>query len=114
MTTQLDIFLLQKDELLPVGCLSPGAVLRGLVENQTYLIQVDDLNSRLYVDDAPLTMDSRRQYWRWSPGFYAGEVVMELERHGQHEPIQYRVDIEPSPKKTGREQYIEYIRQIVD
>lgn len=114
MSTELEVFLQQKGELRSVGRLSPGTTLGGFEEKHSYLIQVDEVGSRIYVDDAPLAMDAQCQYWHWSPGFYAGEVAVELERPGQHEPTRYLVDVAPAPNKTGREQYLEYIGQIVD
>ncbi|MEJ1297802.1 MAG: DUF2357 domain-containing protein [Candidatus Sedimenticola sp. (ex Thyasira tokunagai)] len=111
---ELEVFSSRKGELTRVGCLSPGSTLGDLEENRQYLIRVNTEGSRLFVDDAPIDMDPHRQYWLWSPGFYAGEVVVELELPGHHEPIRYLVDVAPASNKSGREQYSEYISQIAD
>lgn len=111
---ELEVFYRLEDELIPVGSLVPGTTLGGLEENRNYFIRVDIEGARLFVDDAPLAMDPQRQYWLWSPGFYAGEVVVELELLGHHEPMRYLIDVAPAPNKSGREQYLEYISQIAD
>ena len=114
MSTELEVFCSQQGALVPVGCLTPSITLGGLEEKREYLIRVNTEGSRLFVDDAPLAMDHQRLYWLWSPGFYAGEVIVELERPGQHKPTRYLVDVAPAPNKSGREQYLEYIAQIAD
>jgi hypothetical protein len=110
----LEVFQLRQNELIPVGELSTEATLQGLLENREYLIRADSVDSRLFVDDAPLELDARQEYWVWSPGFYAGVVVLELERPGYHEPVRYLADVGPEPGKSGREQYFKYIREIAD
>lgn len=112
MNTQLELFCSRQGVLTPVGLLTPGCTLGGLEEKQQYLIRVNTPDARLFVDDAPVAMDAHRQYWCWSPGFYAGEVVVELELPDRHEPIRYRVDVAPSSSKSGRAQYVEYISQV--
>lgn len=114
MNGGLKVYRRQHGELDFVGCLTADATLGHLQENGEYLIQVDSADSRLFVDDAPLAMDMARRYWLWSPGFYAGEVVIELERPGRHEPECFRADVAPAAHKSGREQYREYIRQVAD
>jgi hypothetical protein len=110
----LEVFLRQKKELVLVGNLSTDTTLQGLLENREYLIRADSVDSHLFVDDAPLELDARQEYWVWSPGFYAGEVVLELERPGHHEPVRYLADVGPEPGKSGRELYFFYIREIAD
>ena len=99
-----------------LGHLSPEQPFRGCREDRDYLIGVPARcwSARLYVDDAPLPFDDHRQAWRWSPGFFAGEVALELELPGEQTPVRYVVDVGPAEHKTGREQYVEYLRQIVD
>ena len=111
---ELEVFSGKQDTLAHVGWLTPDSILGGLEENRQYLIRINTEGSRLFVDDAPMDMDPHRQYWLWSPGFYAGEVVVELELPGRHEPMRYLVDVAPAPSKSGREQYSEYISQIAD
>ncbi len=114
MNTQLEVCCLQQGALTPVGYLAPGSILGGLEEKKQYRIRVAAEGARLFVDDAPVAMDEQREYWCWSPGFYAGEVLVELELPDRHEPIHYRVDVAPASHKSGREQYAEYIAQIAD
>jgi len=114
LTVELDVYCLRKEQLIPLGKLTASKTLQGFEENQNYLIRVDAETSRLYVDDALLQMDAHREYWQWSPGFYAGEVDVELEQQGQHSPTRYLIDVAPAKHKTGRDQYLEYIRGIAD
>lgn len=112
----MELFISQKqgEQAAPCGCLSPGLPFTGCMEMQTYLIAVPCEQARLYVDDAPLDMDARQQYWEWQPGFYAGSVELELELPELREPVCYIVDVGPDQHKTGREQYLEYLQQIAD
>ncbi|WP_350227805.1 DUF2357 domain-containing protein [Neptuniibacter halophilus] len=114
MTVKLKVFCRRQEPPSFIGELSAEKTLQGVEENHHYLISVDAETSRLYVDDALLPMDARREFWLWSPGFYAGEVELELEQEGLHAPVRFLIDVAPAQHKTGREQYIEYISQIAD
>lgn len=111
---QLTAFQRRNGELYLLDGLAPGAVSGGFVETGEYLIRIPSPGCRLFVDDAPLETDQQSRHWCWSPGFYAGEVLAELEHPGFREPFRYRLDVSPSPNKTGREQYFDYIREIAD
>jgi hypothetical protein len=97
-----------------IGFLIPNEKLSGFSERRDYLIRVVSERSRLYVDDSLLPKDSSQQYWIWSPGFYAGEVVAELELEGRHEPLKFYFKVDPAPEKASCEKYLKYIQQIVD
>lgn len=97
-----------------LGYLDTEQALLGLSETQAYLIGIPDQNARCYVDDALLSVDDTGQHWLWQPGFFAGEVCLELELPGEALPIRYRVDVSPAPTKSGRDQFNEYLQQIID
>lgn len=98
----------------PLGYLDTERALLGLSEAQTYLIGIPDQNARCYVDDALLNVDDSGQHWVWEPGFFAGEVGLELELPELAHPIRYRVDVSPAPHKSGRDQFNQYLQQIID
>lgn len=98
----------------PLGYLDTERVLLGLSEVQTYLIGIPNQNARCYVDDALLSVDESGQHWVWEPGFFAGEVGLELELPELANPVRYRVDVSPAPNKSGRDQFKEYLQQIID
>lgn len=101
-------------QLHSLGILSPGCLLGGLVEQGSYWIKVPASGACLFIDDAPMTIDAQGQYWRWSPGFFAGEVLVELALAGHFQSLRYRLDVSAASHKSGREQYLEYIREIAD
>ncbi|MDQ2076876.1 DUF2357 domain-containing protein [Marinimicrobium sp. ABcell2] len=111
---KLEVFRQERDSLTLVGHLSTESKLYGLHESQHYLIRCPNRLARLFVDDMPVELDSRYEYWRWSPGYYAGEVGLELELPTTQIPLLFVADIGPSPYKTGREQYAEYLADIAD
>jgi hypothetical protein len=102
-------------EVIQIGHLSVDSILTGCSEDCHYLIAVphtgavlSDRDLQLFADDEPLQREGT--YWRWNPGFYAGEVAFELEQNGRTQKghnkiIRYRADVSPAPHKTGREQY---------
>ncbi|HBX40036.1 MAG TPA: hypothetical protein DEG64_06295, partial [Marinobacter adhaerens] len=77
----------------PLGYLDTEQALLGLSEAQTYLIGIPDQNAKCYVDDALLNVDDSGQHWVWEPGFFAGEVGLELELPELAHPVRYRVDV---------------------
>lgn len=97
-----------------LGYLDPEQKLLDCNEAQSYLIQVPDRNAKLYADDALLEMDDSGEHWVWQPGFFAGEMFFELELPDLASPLRYTVDVAPATHKTGREQFNEYLQQIVD
>ena len=98
----------------PLGYLDTERTLLELSEAQTYLIGIPDQNARCYVDDALLNVDDTGQNWVWEPGFFAGEVGLELELPELSHPIRYQVDVSPAPHKSGRDQFNQYLQQIID
>ncbi len=111
---ELKVYRYRGGEYQELGVLSPRATLAGLQETSEYRIACPEGQARLFVDDGPLERDGSGIYWCWSPGYYAGEVMFELEWPHRSEPLRYVADIEPASHKTGREQYVEYLAQIVD
>ncbi|MFC6670784.1 DUF2357 domain-containing protein [Marinobacterium aestuariivivens] len=114
MSLGLSVYEERNGELHPVGLLVEESCLQGLQEGRSYRIQVDQADSQLFVDDALLSKDPTGQYWCWTPGFFAGVLVVEHEQPGRREPTCFRVDVAPHPGKSGRDQYLEYIEQIAD
>ena len=97
-----------------LGYLDPEQKLLDCDEAQNYLIQVPNRNAKLYADDALLEMDDSGEHWIWQPGFFAGVMFFELELPDLASPLRYTVDVAPAKHKTGREQFNEYLQQIVD
>jgi hypothetical protein len=110
----LEVFQHLNGQLHSLGILSPGCLLGGLVEQGSYSIKVPTTGTGLFIDDAPIAMDAQGQYWCWSPGFFAGEVLVELALVDHFQPLRYRLDVSAASHKSGREQYLEYIREIAD
>lgn len=102
-------------QLSSIGMLEPGgAVLGGFHERGVYLFRIPSSECRLFVDDAQLSSGGTGGYWLWEPGFYAGEVDLELESPEYSEPLRYKVDVAPAPHKSGRQQYLDYIEDITE
>ena len=60
----------------------------------------------LRVDEAPLPIGQvAAETWHWTPGFYAGEVHVELTRPDGSVAAAYRMDVAPDASKTGREAF---------
>lgn len=97
-----------------VGNLDLEETLVGCFETGSYLIGIPMENARLFADDELLELDNLRKYWIWEPGFFAGEVDFDLELPGKVQVMRYTVDVGPAEHKTGRAQYADYLRQIVD
>ena len=89
---------------LALASIWPGGVATGLQEDTPYYIDVSArLPCRLFVDDVelPRTPDGR---FAWTPNFYAGRVsVAAVELSGQEHAFQ--VDVSPTSKKLGVEQF---------
>ena len=111
---EIQVYQITQEGLQPRESLVPERVLGGFRENSEYQFRPPVPGLSFYIDDAPLALDPSGQYWRWSPGFFAGEVVAELEVPGGRAPVRYRLDVEPAPNKTGREQYHQYVEEIAD
>lgn len=87
--------------------------IRGFSERCKYFIECpEDLQSaQLYVDDARL--QKIPGYWVWQPGFYAGEVDLELVLSDQATIISWRVDVSNDPDKSGKQVWQQFIQDIV-
>ena len=72
------------------------------------------LNWRLLVDDAPLKqVDKSPGEWKWTPGYYAGEVDVEM-RNADDKPVgRWRLDVYPDPKKASRKVFQQMLKEIL-
>jgi hypothetical protein len=90
-------------------------------ENRNYLFELHDstnaAHADLLIDDIPLEAlrarvpDSAR--WRWSPGFHAGLVEVELRLPG-HAPCRFEVITDPDRRKLTRDDFDEMVREILE
>lgn len=88
----------------------PGGVLSDLQEDSDYLIDVGGDVAGVFVDDLRLEGETRSLF-RWRPGFYAGEVVVEVayaDRSTQH----YFLDIGPNPAKSGKDEFGDMVAEV--
>ncbi|MDE0179066.1 MAG: hypothetical protein OXP36_10755, partial [Gammaproteobacteria bacterium] len=68
------------------------------------LVAPDDRECRLLVDDEPISQaEIGRNEWVWLPGFYAGEVRIELLDRSDRTLGTWRLDVSPDAGKAGRE-----------
>lgn len=110
----LKVFIRDGEVLCEVGELIPGQVCAGFKEDSRYLIRKPKPGMALFVDDAPLSSDAEELFWEWSPGFYAGQVMAELQVQGQYHTHQFLLDVSPHPDKAGHELFAQYIADIAD
>jgi hypothetical protein len=110
----LEVFVQDAEMLRKAGEMIPGEVCTGFQERGCYLIRKPNLGYRLFVDDALLLSDADDLFWQWSPGFYAGQVVAELQVPGQHDPHQFFLDVSPNPDKAGQELFSHYVADVAD
>ncbi len=69
---------------------------------------------QLLVDDVPLTpvADSHGE-WKWTPGYYAGEVDVEM-RNAKNKPVgRWRLDVYPDPNKVSHEVFQQMLKEIL-
>ena len=109
----LEVFEVRAGESRPMGCLAAQETLYGLCEAREYWIRCSDEYATLFVDDAPIPREASGNYWCWSPGYFAGEVLIQLEHPARANTVNYIADIGPDPHKTGRAQYVAYLTQIM-
>ena len=96
--------------------LDPARPNGGFTELQpTTFVAPDHRECRLLVDDEPLSQaETGRNEWVWQPGFYAGEVRVELlDRNGLTLGT-WRLDVSPEAGKAGRDLFERMINEIVD
>lgn len=110
----LDVFVRDGGLLRKVGEMIPGQVCTGFQERGHYLIRKPNRGMALFVDDAPLPSDADEFFWEWSPGFYAGQVIAELQVPDQHGIHQFLLDVSPDPDKAGQALFAQYIAEVAD
>lgn len=88
---------------------------RGFFELQEVTFQGPAcLDWRLLVDDVPLdsVADSPGE-WKWTPGYYAGEVDVEM-RNAKNKPMgRWRLDVYPDPNKVSHEVFQQMLKEIL-
>lgn len=94
----------------------PGAV----HETGAYLFELHDSKAAaadLLVDDVALealrTSTPFSARWRWSPGFHAGSIQIELRLSGQ-QPRRFEVITDPDQRKLTRHDFDAMVREILD
>ena len=76
-----------------------------------------DRGLRLIVDDEPLDAGETADgaiCWKWTPGFFAGEVRARLIDAGGKTIATYRLDVGPAPEKLGGEVFERMVEEILD
>jgi hypothetical protein len=100
----------------------PEPVAAGSVQEAgSYLFElhggVDAANAELLIDEIPLEALRARApdtaCWRWSPGFHAGLVEVELRLPG-HVPRRFEVITDPDRRKLTRDNFDAMVREILD
>jgi hypothetical protein len=99
----------------------PETVISGAIhEMASYLFELqhapDAATAELFIDNRPLealrsAADVAR--WRWSPGFHAGTVEVELRLTGSN-PRRFEVVTDPDLRKLTREDFDFMVREILD
>ena len=73
---------------------------------------------RLLIDDAPLDPvepeNAEETRWKWTPGFYAGEVRARLVEANGETAETYRLDVSPDPRKVGGDAFEEMVEAIYE
>lgn len=76
-----------------------------------------DRGLRLFVDDELLEAEETTDgaiCWKWTPGFFAGEVRARLADAGGKTLATYRLDVGPAPEKLGGEVFERMVEEILD
>ena len=76
-----------------------------------------DRGLRLFVDDELLEAEETTDgaiCWKWTPGFFAGEVRARLVDAGGQTLATYRLDVGPAPEKLGGEVFERMVEEILD
>ena len=85
--------------------LRPGDVSPGFRERCDYFFSSPVDGATLYIDEAPaevLRKDGQKG-WGWQPGFYAGQVVVELVSDKGQPLAKYMLDVAPDDSKLGND-----------
>lgn len=76
-----------------------------------------DCGLRLFVDDEPLEAEAvadGETCWKWTPGFFAGEVRARLADAERRPLAAYRLDVGPAPEKLGGAVFERMVEEILD
>ena len=79
-------------------------------ERGKYRIRKPASGDRLYIDDQAIESDNGE--WAWMPGFYAGQVRVELLGPDGRVRAIYLLDVSPDPDKLGRDVFQDMLDQI--
>ncbi|MCA9697036.1 MAG: DUF2357 domain-containing protein [Myxococcales bacterium] len=98
----------------PLRELGLGELASGFGENLDGEFTIEGEHWELEVDDEPIAAERRggRCHWRWTPGFYAGEVRARLIDRSSGSEHELRLDVSPSAAKLGRERFAELIAEL--
>lgn len=97
-----------------VGSVLPGGRLQGLHEGSTYLVKIPVGGAKAFLDDEPLPQDEAGQYWQWSPGFYAGDVGLDILAPPLQRPASYVLAVSPHQQKVQETQFEQYLADIAE
>ncbi len=99
----------------PDDRLSEPPANRGFSELQEVTFQGPAcLDWQLLVDDAPLKqVDESPGEWKWTPGFYAGEVDVEMRDTDDKTVGKWRLDVSPDQNKVSREVFQQMLDDII-
>jgi len=109
----LKVYRHQKGASEYIGEVEPGGTLFGLYEYHEYEIRSSGEVKQIFVDDQPLQSFNAAGGCLWQSGFYSGQVAVEASVYDSSKLVRFTFDIAPDPTKTGRQQYQQYISDIV-
>ena len=101
--------------------LDPHAINTGFSEREsaTFVVRAPkEAGLRLLIDDAPLDQvepaGAEETRWKWTPGFYAGEVRARLVEANGETAETYRLDVSPDTRKVGGDAFEEMVEAIYE
>lgn len=112
---QLPLYVVEDDKRRKLA--PPPALNTGFSELRKVVFLVPPSTSgQLLVDDAPLTPVAvgDRPGWAWKPGFYAGEVRVDLVADEGDKLGTWRLDVSPDDRKLGRDLFFEMLADLLD
>ena len=86
----------------------PPGTNRGFTELGDYAFNRPGEGWSLRIDDEPLAD------WRWTPGFYAGEVTAELVGPSPSDRRLFLLDVAPDASKVGRDAFGRMVQELWD
>jgi hypothetical protein len=107
----MDLLIATDPAASPTMRAIPASVTAGFFEGQHYFIVKPPGAARCFVDDEPLVERSDGR-WEWQPGFYAGQVICELELGDPSARFEYFLDVGPHPGKLGKEEFLNMVREV--